>query len=70
VGSSDNPQERLKEHNLGRSTYTKRNMPYELVFAQEFDSVGKARLVEAKIKKWKRRDFIEKVIRDGSIRSA
>jgi putative endonuclease len=69
VGSSDNPKKRLLGHNLGRSIYTKRNLPYKLVFTQEVESLSKARLVETEIKKWKRKDFIEKIIRDGKIKS-
>lgn len=70
VGSSDSPQIRLIDHNLGRSSYTKNNRPYVLVFAQKFNSLSEARTVEMKIKSWKRRDFIEKIIKDGFIRSA
>ncbi len=70
VGSTNNPEGRLQEHNSGRSTYTKRNVPYKLVFTQEFDSTSTARTVELKVKSWKRKDYIEKIIRDGIIKSA
>jgi putative endonuclease len=70
VGSSDNPKMRLIDHNSGRSDYSKNNRPFKLVFMQEFESVRKARIVELKIKRWKRKDFIEKIIKDGFIRSA
>jgi putative endonuclease len=70
IGSSDNPHQRLIDHNSGRSAYTKRNRPFKLEFIQKFDTVSEARKIETKIKKWKRRDFIEKVIKDGYIRSA
>jgi len=67
IGSSANPQQRLIDHNSGRSDYTKRNQPYKLVFSQAFETISQARVVELKIKKWKRRDFIEKIINDGTI---
>ena len=70
IGSSTDPQKRLEEHNLGHTLFTKNNRPYKLVFTQEFKDISKARTVERKIKSWKRRDFIEKIIKDGKIRSA
>jgi len=70
VGSAVDPQTRLADHNLGKTTYTSRNRPFELVFQQKFESVSKARTIEQRIKSWKRRDFIEKIITDGGIRSA
>lgn len=70
VGSSRDPLKRLKEHNSGNVFVTKHKCPYELVFTQEFDSVSKARQIESKLKKWKRKDFLEKIIADGKIISA
>jgi putative endonuclease len=70
VGSSDNPQARLIDHNLGRSSYSKNNRPFKLVFTQEFASLSESRNVEKKIKSWKRRDFIDKIIQNGIIKSA
>jgi putative endonuclease len=69
IGSAVNPTKRLKDHNLGRTIYTKNNRPFRLVFTQEFEDTSKARLIESKIKSWKRRDYIEKIIKDGTIRS-
>ena len=39
-----------------------------LVFSQEYASLAEARALEFKIKKWKRRDFIEKIVKDGYIK--
>ena len=68
VGSSDDPTKRLAHHNAGKSTHTSRNVPYELVFSQEFENIAKARTMEMKLKSWKRKDFLERIIKDGSIR--
>lgn len=44
--------------------------PCDLVFSQEFDSIVEAGIVERKIKSWKRKDFIEKIVREGVIKSS
>jgi len=40
-----------------------------LVFSQEVKSLSLARGLERKIKNWKRRDYIEKVVKDGYIKA-
>ncbi len=39
-----------------------------LVLVQEYDSLGVARKIERKVKKLKRKDYIEKIISDGYIK--
>lgn len=69
VGSTDNIQRRLGQHKRGHTSTTKRiGSPIELVFLQEFSTLDQARATEKRIKSWKRRDFIEKVIKDGRIK--
>jgi putative endonuclease len=68
VGSSENPLKRLEYHNTGSSIYTSRNVPYKLVFSQEFENTSKARIAEMKLKSWKRKDFLEKIIKEGKIK--
>lgn len=67
IGSTANLQEHLKHHKRGFTHTTKRFGEFDLVFYQEFESLIKARKVESKIKSWKRKDFIEKIIKDGKI---
>ena len=43
VGSSDNPLRRLAEHNSGKSAYTKRFMPWEILKTEEFMTYTEAR---------------------------
>lgn len=40
----------------------------KLVFHEVVPSLKIARMAERKIKKWKRRDYIEKIVRAGNIR--
>jgi len=65
IGSTRNVQRRLEQHNSGNVQATKYKRPYKLVFFQEFASSREASMAEKKIRSWKRKDFIEKVIESG-----
>lgn len=67
VGSTTDLGRRLQQHNSGHTHTTRRFGKLKLVFAQEFESVKIARKIEKKIKSWKRKDFVEKIIRDQKI---
>lgn len=68
VGSAEDVLKRLRQHNAGGVASTKYKRPYKLVFSQEFDSIIEAKKAEKKIKSWKRKDFIEKIIADGKLK--
>jgi putative endonuclease len=68
IGSTKNLHQRIKFHNSGNVKSTKYKKPYILVFSQEFDNISIAHKVELRIKKWKRKDFIEKIIKDQRIK--
>ena len=68
IGSTKDLQTRIIFHNSGRVKATKYKRPYRLVFHQEFRDYKTAQRIEKRIKNWKRRDFIEKIIRDGKIK--
>lgn len=70
VGSTTNINQRLSFHNNGYVKSTKNKRPYELVFTQEFEDIKTAHKAEIKIKGWKRKDFIEKIIKDGKLKIA
>lgn len=67
IGSSTDYKRRLCQHNSGNVQSTKYKRPYKLVFVQQFNSLEEANKIELKLKRWKRRDFIEKIIEDGRI---
>ena len=69
IGSSNDVRQRLKQHNAGRVMATKYRRPYKIVFSQAFNTESEAIRVEYKLKKLKRRDFLEKIISDGRINS-
>ncbi len=69
IGSTNNLIRRLKEHNSGNSRYTKFTIPFKIVFHQEFDTLEKARKIEYKLKKYKSKKIIERIIKEGYIRA-
>lgn len=62
TGISKNPERRLEFHNTIEKGFTSRYRPWELVFQKEYNSKEEAMVVEKKIKSWKSRKMIEKVI--------
>ncbi len=63
IGISQNPQRRLEYHNTIEKGFTSRYRPWKIVFSQEFSSKKKAAAAERKVKSWKSREMIQKVIR-------
>jgi len=68
IGSSINPTSRLAEHNQGKVKATKGKGPWILKFTQRYPIVRIARQIEYKLKRLKRRDYIEKIIKDGYVK--
>ena len=68
IGSTDNLDRRIQEHNRGKSKATKGIRPLKLVFSQKFPSLQQARKVEHQLKRLKSRVIIEKIIKEGIIR--
>jgi putative endonuclease len=68
IGSTNDLNRRFKQHNSGHTYSTKRMGELNLVFSQIFDTLEEARKVELRLKKLKRKDYIEKIIKDGCIK--
>jgi putative endonuclease len=68
VGSTIDVNNRLYLHNSGKVKSTKNSRPYELVLEKVYDNISDARAIEFNIKKLKRRDYIEKMIKDQDIK--
>lgn len=62
IGSTNNLERRLVEHNFGRLKYTQLTRPFKLVFSQRYESLSKARSIEYKLKRLKRRDIIDRIV--------
>jgi len=69
IGSTGNLERRIMEHQVGKVLATRNKRPYKLVFSQRFKDIDTAKKIERKIKSWERRDFVEKIVRDGFIKN-
>lgn len=67
IGSTNDLDRRLQEHNDGRGKYTNLTKPFRLVFNQSYHSLNDARSIERRLKKMKSRKIIEEIIEDGYI---
>lgn len=68
IGSTDNLERRLRQHKAGHTQTTRNMCKPILVFNQKFDSLQQARKIENRLKKLKRKDYIEKIVKDGYIK--
>lgn len=67
IGSTDNIEQRFTEHCSGKVKSTKGKLPVELVFQEYHDTKSEAQKKEYKIKKWKSKKLIERLIKIGPI---
>jgi putative endonuclease len=63
TGISANPELRLSYHNTFEKGFTSRYRPWEIAFTKEYESKEVAHQMELKIKSWKSKKMIERVIR-------
>jgi putative endonuclease len=62
IGYSQNPEERLLEHNAGATTSTRTGIPWKIEYKEECEDKTSAIRRENKIKKMKSRKYIERLI--------
>jgi putative endonuclease len=65
VGSTNDVDRRLIEHNSGKSKYTRMTKPFELVYKEEYLTRSEAGRRELYIKKLKSKKYIEQLIEKG-----
>jgi len=68
IGSTIDLVRRIKDHARGNTQTTRRMKDPQLVFKQEYPTLQQARLIERRLKKLKRKDYLEKIILDGYIK--
>jgi putative endonuclease len=70
VGHTQDAQERLERyHNIGKSLYTKRGIPWSLVYSELFETRSQAMRREREIKSKKSRNYIKRLIQSVPSRS-
>ncbi|MFA6099024.1 MAG: GIY-YIG nuclease family protein [Patescibacteria group bacterium] len=62
IGSTDNLNKRVAQHNQGSVRSTKGRLPWELIYTEEFNTRGEAFIREKYIKSRKKRKYIEQLI--------
>ena len=62
VGSTNNLERRLAEHNRGKTSFASLGMPWELKYSESFATRAEAYRREMEIKKKKSRKYIEELI--------
>jgi len=67
IGSTANINQRIIDHSLGKSPYTKKYLPIKLKFKNEYQTLSEASKMEKYLKKLKNRKVLEKIIIDQKI---
>ena len=65
IGSTNDIQRRLIEHNSGQNTSTKFGLPWDLIYSKEFSSKSEAIRLEIKIKKRGAKRFLDDLHKSG-----
>ena len=68
VGSTTDMIKRLHQHETGKVKATCYRRPVKLEFFQGYDDISTARKIERRLKSFKRKDFLEKIVRDKIIK--
>jgi len=68
IGSTNDIKRRFAEHQNGENKSTNNLLPLRLMFYQKYPSITKAKKVESRLKKFKSRVIIEKVIKEKCIK--
>lgn len=66
VGITNNLERRLKEHNYGKSIYTRKFKPWKIIFTEEADNLSEARVREKYYKSAAGRKRIKKILSEIS----
>jgi len=67
VGATTDFARRLQEHNKCDHAGTKYSKPAKVLLVQECATFSLARKIESKLKRYKSRKLLEKIVREGSI---
>lgn len=65
IGQSSDLEKRLWEHNNGFSKYTKRYIPWEIIYKETFKSRSEAMKREKELKSQKGREYIWQMLNGG-----
>ena len=66
VGSSEDDDKRLKQHNIGKTPFTSRGTPWSKIHVENYNTVIEARGREKFLKSGKGREWLDKMYPDLS----
>ena len=64
IGQTCDLEKRLSEHNLGLSSYTRKFIPWNIIYTEQFESRQEALIREKQLKSQKGREFIWNLIKE------
>jgi putative endonuclease len=67
IGQTSNIEKRLERHNKKRVRSTKAYAPYKVIFSRNFSSRSESMRFEKKLKSYKSKDYILRLIEEGEI---
>ena len=62
IGSTVSLERRLAEHNSGKANFTRKGIPWNMVYSEEFNTKMDAQKRERYIKRMKSRKYIESLV--------
>ena len=63
VGSTNDVNKRLSEHNSGKSKFTKGGIPWKIVYTESFETNSEARAKEKFLKSGQGRKFLDQKLK-------
>lgn len=66
IGSCENIEKRIKQHNTGKEKSTKGFVPWKLVHKESFNSRSNAVIRERQLKSWKSRKALERLFKKNN----
>ena len=64
IGSTANIEKRLREHNAGKSQFTRGGIPWSLIYKESFVTLSAARRRESYLKSGQGRKLLDEILRD------
>jgi putative endonuclease len=66
IGSTSDVNNRLKEHNTGKSRFTKAGVPWKLIYQESYQSNHEARRRELFLKSGVGRKFLDQILSENN----
>ena len=68
IGSTADLDQRIKEHNSGKTRSIRHRLPMELIYVEEYGTKREAKARELQLKSWKGGEAFKNLIEDSSRR--